>query len=227
MRGKGWLVPAVALGSCAPGLVVVVRAALGKLGPDPVATATNQLGLAALALLVASLLATPARLLTGATWPVAVRRVLGLAAFGHALAHLAAYAVVDRALDLAVLVEDALTRPFLMAGFAAFVAMVPLALTSTRRARDGLGATRWQRLHRLAYLAGVLGVVHYLLRVKADRSEPALYGAALVAGFVLRLFRRKPRGVRRDAGTRSADEETGAAAGKPSHDALVRRDEGA
>jgi sulfoxide reductase heme-binding subunit YedZ len=183
---RAWLVPAVLTGTLVPFGVLAYRAATSRLGPNPVATALNQLGLLALTLLVASLLATPAKLVTGATWPLKLRKLLGLAAFFAALLHLAVYVVLDQGLDFGGLARDVVLRPFIAAGFAAVVAMTPLALTSTRRALQRLGPRRWQALHRLAYVAGVLGVVHYVLRVKAFPTEPALYGAVLGASFAVR-----------------------------------------
>jgi sulfoxide reductase heme-binding subunit YedZ len=80
-----------------------------------------------------------------------------------------------------------LKRPFIAVGFVALLLLVPLALTSTRRAVSRLGFKQWQRLHRLAYPIGLLGVLHFYLRVKADHTQPLVYGSVLAIGFALRV----------------------------------------
>ncbi len=187
MRPGAWLQPAVLTGTLLPFGVLAYRAAGGHLGANPVATALNQLGLLALVLLLASLACTPLKLVTGMKWPLKLRKTLGLAAFFAALAHLLVYAVLDQGLSWRTLAKDVLSRPFIAVGVSAVLIMTPLAVTSTKRALQRLGPRRWQKLHRLAYVAGVLGVVHYVLRVKADVRQPALYGALLAASFAARL----------------------------------------
>jgi sulfoxide reductase heme-binding subunit YedZ len=177
----------VLVGSGVPLGVIGARAAAGQLGPNPIATALNQLGLLALALLVASLSCTPLRLATGARWPMRIRKTLGVTAFFCGLLHLAVYAVVDQGLALRALAKDVASRPFIALGAASLLVMVPLAMTSTRAAKKRLGGARWRALHRLAYLAAALGVGHHLLRVKADRTEPMLYAAVLALGFAIRV----------------------------------------
>ncbi len=188
MKKLDWLQPAVLVGSLAPFAVIAARAATGRLGANPVSTALNQLGLLALVFLTASLTCTPIKIATGAKWPIRLRKTLGLAAFFCALAHFLVYLVLDQGLAIGQLLRDVVSRPFIAVGFTALVAMLPLALTSTKRALQRMGPKRWQRLHRLAYLAGCLAVVHFLMRVKADLTEPALYAAALTALFGTRAL---------------------------------------
>ena len=182
-----WLVPAVVTGCAVPGVAIASRLLRGTLGANPVAEALNELGLLALVLLLASLACTPLKTLTGWTWPIRARKALGLAGFSYATLHLLTYALVDQALDLRAIVKDLATRPFILVGFAAFLLLVPLAVTSTPRMLKRLGFARWKRLHRLAYLTAVLGVIHFFLRVKKDVTEPAVYGAVLAALFAVRL----------------------------------------
>lgn len=184
----GWLVPAVVTGSLVPLAVLAWRAAAGHLGANPIATALNQLGLLALVLLLACLACTPLRLASGWTWPARVRRALGLAAFFVALLHFLVYVIVDHGLDLAALTADLMERPFILVGFVALMLLVPLALTSTKRSVAALGYVTWSRLHRLVYLAGVLGVVHFYMRVKQDTSLPIAFGAMLALSFAVRLL---------------------------------------
>lgn len=188
MRRSDWLQPAVLTGMIAPFAILAVRAATGGLGVNPVETALHRLGLLALVLLVASLLCTPLKLVTGAKWPLKLRKTLGLAAFFSALAHLLVYVALDQGFAWRTLAKDVSSRPFIAVGLAAVVVMTPLALTSTKRALQRLGPKRWQALHRLAYLAGVLAVVHYVMRVKADVREPVIYAVILGASFAVRLL---------------------------------------
>ena len=182
-----WLNPAVAVGGLAPLAQLAVQGAQGQLGANGIEFALNQTGLFALAMLLASLSCTPVRLVSGWTWPARIRRTLGLLAFTYAGAHFLTYAVLDQGVDVRAMAEDVLTRPFITVGFTAFLLLVPLAVTSTNRQVRRLGFPKWQRLHRLAYVAGVLGVVHFVWRVKKDVTEPALYGAVLALLLAVRV----------------------------------------
>jgi sulfoxide reductase heme-binding subunit YedZ len=186
-RSFPWLVPAVFTGAAVPVVSIGVGMFRGTLGANPVAEALNELGLLALICLVASLACTPIRLLTGAAWPIRVRKTLGLYGFFYAALHLLTYAGVDQLFDLRALGKDITKRPFIMVGMAAFVLLVPLAITSTARMLKRLGAARWRRLHQLAYVAAVLGVIHFFMRVKKDVREPAAYAAVLGVLFAVRV----------------------------------------
>jgi sulfoxide reductase heme-binding subunit YedZ len=170
-----------------PLLGIVAGLYRGTLGADPVAEALNELGLLALVFLVASLACTPLKALTGWTWPIRARKALGLYGFFYAGLHLVTYAGIDQFLDLRAIVRDILERPFILVGFSAFVLLVPLAITSSARMLKRLGFARWKRLHRLAYVAASLGVVHFFLRVKKDVTEPTVYGSLLAALFAVRI----------------------------------------
>ncbi len=183
-----WLQPAVLTGCLVPFAWIALRLARGRLGANPIATVLNQLGLLALVFLWASLACTPIKIATGGKWPIRLRKTLGLAAFFCALAHFSVYVVLDQQVAFGQLLRDVATRPFIAVGLAALVTMLPLALTSTKRALQRMGPKRWQRLHRLSYLAAVLGATHYVLRVKKDLTEPALYAAALTMFFGVRVL---------------------------------------
>lgn len=199
-----WLKPGVLVGALVPLAVLVLAAVRNDLGADPIAIALNQLGLLALVLLVASLAATPLKLLFGLTWPTRIRKLLGLLAFFYASLHFLLYAVVDQGLAFDRIAEDVTKRNFILAGFGAFVLLVPLALTSTRGMLQRLGAVRWKRLHRLVYVAASFGVLHFVWRVKKDLTEPVTYALVLAALFAARLVYARRR--------RAA---TGARAGMP------------
>ena len=198
---RPWLKPAVFAGALAPLAAILGNAARDNLGANPIAEALNELGLTALVLLVASLACTPLREVLGWTWTIALRRMLGLLAFFYACLHAATYSVLDQGLDLGAIVDDVTERPFILAGFTAFLLLIPLAATSTAAAVRRLGFPRWKRLHRLAYAAGTLACIHFFLRVKKDASEPAVYGAILAALLLARLVLWLRRRAARSPGT--------------------------
>jgi methionine sulfoxide reductase heme-binding subunit len=173
---------------CAWPLVwIAVRAVLGRLGANPIERILNATGYWTLVLLLASLVPTPVRILTGWGGAIRWRRMVGLFAFGYAVLHFTTYALLDQSLDLPAILEDILKRPFIAVGFAALLLLVPLALTSNGRAVRRLGFVRWQRWHRLVYVSAVLGVIHFVWRVKADLREPLLFAAALAVLLGIRV----------------------------------------
>jgi sulfoxide reductase heme-binding subunit YedZ len=182
-----WLKPAVFTGALVPLISLVVRAARGTLGPNAIAEGLNQLGLLALIFVIASLSCTPLKTLTGATWPIRLRKMLGLFGAFYASLHLLTYAGLDQVLDFKAIVKDIAERKFILFGFIAFVLLVPLAVTSTAGMVKRLGFTWWKRLHRLAYGAATLGVIHFVLRVKKDLTEPMIFGAILAVLFAIRI----------------------------------------
>jgi sulfoxide reductase heme-binding subunit YedZ len=189
-----WLEPGVLVGALVPLGAILVRGIRGDLGANPIAQALNQLGLLALVLLIAALACTPLKLLVGWTWPLRIRRLLGLLGFLYATLHVATYTGLDQVFDWAAIWKDVSKRTFICVGVAAFVLLIPLALTSTNGAVKRLGFARWQRLHRLAYVAPALGTLHFFWRVKKDASEPLAYALVLAVLLGVRLFTRlRPR----------------------------------
>ncbi|MCU0834275.1 MAG: sulfoxide reductase heme-binding subunit YedZ [Chromatiaceae bacterium] len=157
----------------------------GAIGPNPVEVATHTTGEWGLRLLLVTLAVTPLRRLTGWAWLLRFRRMLGLFAFFYLSLHLATYLALDQFFDWAAIAEDVRKRPYITAGFTAFVLLVPLAATSTRGMVRRLGR-RWQNLHRLIYPAAALGVLHFLWLTKADLREPMIYAGILVLLLALR-----------------------------------------
>jgi methionine sulfoxide reductase heme-binding subunit len=181
-------------------LVVLLRRAFAEgLGADPIETLTHHTGWWGLVFLLATLAVTPLRRLTGWNRVIGVRRLLGLFAFFYVALHFGVY-LLDQEMVFAYVREDVLERPYITAGFTAFVLMIPLAVTSTRGMIRRLGGKRWQRLHRLVYASAVLGVVHFLWSVKADVREPLVFAGVLAVLLALRLpwTRRLPVGAHRD-----------------------------
>ena len=207
-----WLKPGLFAGALLPLGLLLWRAAHRTLGADAVAVGLNQLGYLALVFLMASLACTPLKILTGWTWPVRVRRMLGLLTMFYAALHLITYVAIDQQLDWAVLWSDVTQRRFMIVGFGAFLLLLPLAWTSTDASVRRLGFQRWKGLHRLAYVAGVLAVVHFLWRVKLDRRVPLTWAAILGVLFLIRIVdglraRRKKR-ARTAAPSRPVDVTT-------------------
>jgi methionine sulfoxide reductase heme-binding subunit len=188
-----WLKPGLLIGGLVPLAWLCVHAARGTLGADPIAVALNQLGLLALIFLLASLAATPLKLAFELSWPIRIRRMLGLFAFFYACLHFLLYALIDQQLALAAIAEDLQERRFIAVGFAAFVLLIPLAVTSTAAMTKRLGAKRWKLLHRLAYVAGVLAVVHFVWRVKRDFTQPMAYALVLAGLLLARIMARRRR----------------------------------
>ncbi len=162
------------------------------LGAEPIERVTHVTGGWTLRFLLISLAVTPFRRLFGWRWLAPLRRTFGLIAFSYACLHYATYIGLEHFFDWERILEDVLERRYVTAGFAALLCLVPLAATSTRAMMRRLGR-RWKILHRLAYLAGVLGVVHFLWLVKADLLEPLLYAAVLALLLGVRLWLRLKR----------------------------------
>jgi len=194
-RPHPWLQPALLTGALTPLVVIVGRAVAGTLGANPIAQALNQLGLLALIFLIAALACTPLKLVFGWTWPLRIRRTLGLIAFGYACLHVATYAGLDQVLDWRAIWKDVSKRKFIFVGFAAFVTLIPLARTSTNDAVRRLGFARWKRLHRLAYVAPALGALHFYWRVKKDATEPLAYATVLAVLLVIRVLQGRRHGA--------------------------------
>ncbi len=160
-----------------------------QLGTNPVEALSHRTGDWSLRFLLLTLAVTPLRRLTGWNRVQRFRRMLGLFAFFYVCLHVTVYLVFDQFFDLAALMADVMKRPYLSVGFAAFVLLIPLAVTSTNRMMKRLGH-HWQRLHRLVYPIALLAVLHYLWLVKADRSEPLMYAGILTLLLGYRLWRR-------------------------------------
>ena len=161
------------------GLTPLALLAAGGIGVDPIETVTHLTGFWALTLLMASLAVTPVRRLSGWNEVIGARKVLGLFAFFYAVLHFVTY-LVDQSFSWGFIVADVVEHWWVTVGFAALLLLVPLALTSRQAAIRRLGK-RWQKLHRLVYLAAGLGVMHFFLLVKKDLLEPLVFAAVFVA----------------------------------------------
>jgi sulfoxide reductase heme-binding subunit YedZ len=189
MKAISWLKLAVFFASLGPLARLLWRYRQNDLTANPIEFITHSTGLTALVFLLITLSITPLRRITRQFWLIQLRRMLGLFAFFYACLHLATYVILDHYFDWDRMIADAYKRPYITAGFTAFVLLVPLAITSTSGWVRRLGGRRWQALHRLIYVSTALAVVHFLWLVKADIREPATYGAVLAALLGYRLVR--------------------------------------
>jgi methionine sulfoxide reductase heme-binding subunit len=160
----------------------------GKVGANPLEFVTRTTGMLTLSFLLITLAITPLRKTTGLNWLVNFRRMLGLFAFFYGFLHLMTYVWFDRFFNLRATISDIAQRPFIAVGMISFLLMLPLALTSTNRMIKRLGGKRWSQLHRLVYLAGVAGVVHFWMLVKSDTRLPLTFGFVLLLLLGHRLF---------------------------------------
>lgn len=174
-----WLEPAVITGALVPIAVLFFRNEYNLLSADPIAEILNQLGYLGLTLLVASLACTPLKLVFGWTWPLRIRKTLGLAGFYYILLHFLWYIGKDKSFHMGEIVGDVILHYFILVGFVAFVLLIPLAVTSTNKMIARLGGQRWRKLHKLAYVCGILGVIHFYMRVKIKITEPVVFGSIL------------------------------------------------
>jgi len=170
----------------------------GNLGANPIEVITRSTGTWTLVFLLVTLSVTPLRKLSHYQSLVKFRRMLGLFAFFYACLHFTTYIWLDQFFDLPGIVKDVAKRPFITVGFLSFVLLIPLAVTSTRGMIRRLGR-RWQQFHRLIYLIGIGGVIHYFWLVKADRTQPLIYGTCLIILLSYRIAVRRWKTERKPA----------------------------
>jgi sulfoxide reductase heme-binding subunit YedZ len=163
-----------------------------SLGANPIDELQDRLGDWALRLLLLTLCVSPLATSLRKPWLMSVRRMLGLFAFTYLGLHFLNWLVLDQWFDARAIVADIAKRPYITLGFAAFLMLVPLAVTSTARWMRRLGRN-WHRLHRLVYPAAILGCVHFWWQVKADWREPFVYTALLAVLLGWRLRRARMR----------------------------------
>ena len=186
MRSLFWPKLAVHAAALAPFAWLLVDIWNDALGADPIQTITHRTGDWTLRFVLIALSVTPLRRISGWSVLARFRRLLGLYAFFYGCLHFATYLVLDLGGYWAQILEDVVKRPYITVGFLAWVGLLLLASTSTQGMVRRLGR-RWAQLHKLAYVVGVLGVLHYLWLVKADIREPLLYGVILGVLLVSRI----------------------------------------
>ena len=211
------LKPAVWIACLTPLSLLVFHAFRGELSANPVEDITNTTGIWTLRLIVATILITPLRWTTGVNQLIQYRRVIGLFAFFYGSLHFMTYFILDHQLQFGGLWDDVKKRPYITAGFTAFVLMIPLAITSTTGWIRRMGGKNWNLLHRLIYITALAAVLHYFWKVKLDATNPIYYGLVVGALLVARLLhsarRRQPAtGSRQPLRSRSGQATSGGAA---------------
>ena len=188
----------VVWGVClAPLALLAYRAWTDDLGANPISFITTTLGDWTLRILLTSLVMTPLRIVFGLSWPITLRRLLGLFAFFYVCLHFSVWIVLDFFFDWPRMWADIVKRPYITIGMAGLLSLLPLAATSTTGMIRRLGARNWTRLHRLAYVAAVCGVLHYLWLAKVGVKDPYWYAAALVILLGVRVWEWGRRAMRR------------------------------
>jgi len=174
-----WLKLAIFPACLVPLGLLVWKAATANLGANPIEAITHSTGDWTLRLLLVTLAITPLRKLTGQLWLIGLRRMIGLFAFFYGCLHFLTYIWLDQGFNLHSMAKDVYKRPFITLGFSAFVLLIPLAVTSTRKMIQRLGGRRWQWLHRLIYVSATVAIVHFTWAMKKDHHRPIEYGIVL------------------------------------------------
>lgn len=188
---KHYVKPAVFLLGLMPLLLIIsdLFEITGTLGANPIENMQDRFGIWGLRFIVAVLMISPLRSITGFTWITQFRRMIGLYAFFYVLMHFLIWLLLEQSILMSAIIEDIATRPFITIGFIALLILVALASTSTMNIRKKMG-NNWVRLHSSIYLASILGVWHFWWQVKKDITEPLIY-ATIISILLLYRLRKK------------------------------------
>jgi sulfoxide reductase heme-binding subunit YedZ len=189
----------IAINALIPLALLLIDAYRGRLGANPIEFFLRTTGVLTLVFLLITLAVTPLRKIFKWNSLIKYRRMLGLFAFFYGCLHLVTYSIFDKSLGVAAIVGDVGQRPFIAVGMAAFLMMIPLAVSSTNAMVKRLGGKNWARLHKLTYVAAILGVIHFWMIVKSDIFYPLVFGLVLGVLFSIRLFWPKKGAAQRSA----------------------------
>ncbi|MCK9395469.1 MAG: sulfoxide reductase heme-binding subunit YedZ [Methylobacter sp.] len=186
---KGWaaIKIIVFLLSLTPFMLLVNGAINDQLGANPIEALHFGLGDWALRFLCIGLALTPVKILTGQSWPMRFRRMMGLFTFFYASLHLLVFIVLDLSLSWAAFKDEVPKSPYILMGLLTYLLLTPLAVTSTKKMQKRLGRS-WIKLHRLTYVAGVTALVHYFWLVKLDYTEPLIYAVVISVLLGMRII---------------------------------------
>lgn len=182
------LTPLVFLLALLPLGLLAWKAIAGELSANPIKDITEETGIWTLRFVLITLTITPLRKISGWAPLVRFRRMVGLFAFFYGTLHFVTYIYLDQFFAFDEILRDMAKRPFITIGFAAFMMMIPLALSSANAIAKWMGGKKWRLLHRLVYLTALGGVIHYLWLVKADTERPLTYGGVLAILLGYRLW---------------------------------------
>ena len=182
---KKYYKPSIFFLSLIPFFLILYKIIFNKLGPEPVKEITHFTGEWTLLFIIFTLSMSPLKKITKLNIWISFRRMLGLFLFFYATLHMLTYVAIDYRLDFQSISKDILTKKFIFVGFAAWILLLPLAFTSSKKAIIYL-KDKWKKLHRLIYLISILGIIHFIWLVKKDLTEPIIYAVIIV---ILLLFR--------------------------------------
>tara|TARA_B100001093_G_scaffold31212_1_gene26986 strand:- start:8 stop:586 length:579 start_codon:yes stop_codon:yes gene_type:complete len=171
---KKYFKPSVFILSTVPFIIIVYKIFLNQLGPEPIKEITHHTGEWTLLFIIFTLAMSPLKQITNMNIWISIRRMLGLFVFFYASLHMLTYVGLDYRFDINEISKDILTKRFIFVGFAAWLLLVPLALTSSKKMMK-IFKQYWKKLHRLIYLIALLGVTHFIWLVKKDITEPLIY----------------------------------------------------
>ena len=183
---KKYFKPSVFILSIIPFFIIFYKIFFNKLGPEPIKEITHHTGEWSLLFLIFTLSMTPMKKFTNLSIWISVRRMLGLFSFFYASLHMLTYIGLDYRFDINAISKDILTKRFIFVGFTAWLLLVPLALTSSKKMMNLL-KQYWKKLHKLIYLISILGVTHFLWLVKKDMTEPLIYLSIILFLLALRI----------------------------------------
>ena len=184
---KKYYKPSIFFLSLIPFVLIFYKIIFNKLGPEPVKEITHFTGEWTLLFIIFTLSMSPLKKITKLNIWISFRRMLGLFIFFYATLHMLTYVIIDYRLNFESISKDILTKKFIFVGFTAWVLLLPLALTSSKKALIYL-KDKWKKLHRLIYIIAILGVTHFIWLVKKDLTEPLIYAVIIL---ILLLFRFK------------------------------------
>ena len=189
------LKPAVFIVSLFPLLWLILQVFTAGLGANPIEKILHHMGDWTLNFLMITLTISPFQQMTGLTWPLRLRRMIGLFSFFYATLHVLTYVAIDQFFAWDAIIKDIVKHKRIIVGMVSYILLIPMAITSTNRMVQRLGFKRWQDLHRLIYVAALGGVIHFLWMVKIDIRKPLIYIGILV---LLLSFRVVVRLVKRE-----------------------------
>ena len=176
-----------------PSLLWAYQFVTGNLGVNPIEKLMDELGLMALRLIIITLMITTLSNIKPLKSIVVLRRMIGLFAFYYVCLHFSTYIVLDHFLDMQVIIQDIIKRPFITFGFISFLFLIPLASTSTNNMIKRLGFKLWKKIHYLIYPVAILASMHFYVLVRADKTEPVIYMGIIILLLLHRIFKRLTR----------------------------------
>ncbi|MDB2470834.1 sulfoxide reductase heme-binding subunit YedZ [Candidatus Pelagibacter bacterium] len=172
--------------SLLPILFIFYQIIFNQLGPEPVKEITHVTGNWTLRFIIITLAMTPLQKFTKFNFWISYRRMFGLFVFFYASAHMMTYVGIDYRFDWSSISDDIVKKKFIFVGFLAWLLLVPLALTSSKR-MIRLLRDKWKKLHKLIYIISLLGIIHYLWLVKVVTVEPLIYLIIIVILLTIRV----------------------------------------